>query len=414
MTYRWITIPLLLTLGLVSSGRATCLRTCVVTFLGPECETPSAWPSNLPLRIGAQCERTCCTRPDPGPRVCGTQPDSTLPEFFCIPRGGGAFSFSENRCGRQFELIYEVDLAPLHHQIVFSPYNGPGGTCEGTIVADFDVEQSFATTQTPPTFTPTSTLSETPIPSCTPTDTPTATPSPSRTPTEFYPGCCVNHTCPLLCGPTPTPQCGGVCNGGPCLTSGGAGGNCLQTTEGCQCILEVTPTATPPPSRTPTEFFPTCCRSASGCRDPRSGGAILCLLPGEGSYGAPFVCNTQSGQCEISLATSTPTVRATVSQFTPTRTTTPTPNPSPTEFFPGCCANNTCPLLCEPTPTPAPDCQGDCDGDHSVQVNELVVAVRIALGTLPGSSCLALHCSTDTVSIECLVRAVSHALQGCP
>jgi hypothetical protein len=72
-----------------------------------------------------------------------------------------------------------------------------------------------------------------------------------------------------------------------------------------------------------------------------------------------------------------------------------------------------------PTPTatvpPAGGCVGDCNGDGSVVINELIVAVNIALGASPVSMCAASACEEGpVVSISCLIQAVNAALSGCP
>jgi len=70
-----------------------------------------------------------------------------------------------------------------------------------------------------------------------------------------------------------------------------------------------------------------------------------------------------------------------------------------------------------PTPTPTetpPVCAGDCDGDGTVRVDELVRAVAIALGAQPLQTCRAADADADgSVSIGELVRAVGRALEGC-
>lgn len=71
--------------------------------------------------------------------------------------------------------------------------------------------------------------------------------------------------------------------------------------------LAQTPTPSAGPSPTPTELFPTCCQSATSCRDPRLGGGILCQPGGEMSFGFPYVCNEGTGQCELPTETATPT-----------------------------------------------------------------------------------------------------------
>ena len=67
------------------------------------------------------------------------------------------------------------------------------------------------------------------------------------------------------------------------------------------------------------------------------------------------------------------------------------------------------------TPTPAPGaCVGDCNGDGSVTVNELILMVNIALGILPPSACPAGDANHDgSVTITEIITAVNNALNGC-
>jgi hypothetical protein len=59
-------------------------------------------------------------------------------------------------------------------------------------------------------------------------------------------------------------------------------------------------------------------------------------------------------------------------------------------------------------------CVGDCDGDHSVQIQELILAVRIADGEVPVSSCKEIDANLDgVVAVNELVAAVNRALSGC-
>ena len=59
-------------------------------------------------------------------------------------------------------------------------------------------------------------------------------------------------------------------------------------------------------------------------------------------------------------------------------------------------------------------CVGDCDGDCSVGISELIRGVGVSLGNLPLSSCSALDANGDgSVSISELIRAVNNALNGC-
>jgi hypothetical protein len=62
---------------------------------------------------------------------------------------------------------------------------------------------------------------------------------------------------------------------------------------------------------------------------------------------------------------------------------------------------------------PAP-CAGDCDDNGQVTVDELTVAVRIALGLAPVGDCVAGDADGDgRVSVDEIVRAVAGALGSC-
>lgn len=67
------------------------------------------------------------------------------------------------------------------------------------------------------------------------------------------------------------------------------------------------------------------------------------------------------------------------------------------------------------TPTPSPaSCQGDCDGDGRVAINELVRGVAVALGRESVSACTAVDEDNDgNVRINELIAAVRNALLGC-
>lgn len=62
-----------------------------------------------------------------------------------------------------------------------------------------------------------------------------------------------------------------------------------------------------------------------------------------------------------------------------------------------------------------PGCSGDCDGDGALSINELILAVRIALGEEDASACGSIDANGDgAVAIDELIAAVSRALGGCP
>lgn len=59
-------------------------------------------------------------------------------------------------------------------------------------------------------------------------------------------------------------------------------------------------------------------------------------------------------------------------------------------------------------------CPGDCDGDHTVRIDELVRGVRIALGEQPTEACAAFDRDRDgAVAIDELIAAVTAALGIC-
>src|SRR5262249_32929967 len=58
-------------------------------------------------------------------------------------------------------------------------------------------------------------------------------------------------------------------------------------------------------------------------------------------------------------------------------------------------------------------CAGDCNGDGMVDVNELIVAVNIALGTVPIAQCPSLDNGDGSVPVDRLVLAATNALDGC-
>jgi hypothetical protein len=65
------------------------------------------------------------------------------------------------------------------------------------------------------------------------------------------------------------------------------------------------------------------------------------------------------------------------------------------------------------SPAVGQPCHGDCNGDRTVSVDELVVGVRIALGDATRDACPG-FVGEEPLAIEALIRAVVSALQGCP
>jgi len=59
-------------------------------------------------------------------------------------------------------------------------------------------------------------------------------------------------------------------------------------------------------------------------------------------------------------------------------------------------------------------CDGDCDGNGRVTVDELVRGVGMALGSLPSDDCPATDSDgNEAVSIDDLMRAIRRTLDGC-
>ncbi len=104
---------------------------------------------------------------------------------------------------------------------------------------------------------------------------------------------------------------------------------------------------------------------------------------------------------------------------TPTNVAASTPTPSPTNVpdspTPTSSLETATPTaMGEDTPTPSAICQGDCNGDGVVGINELIRAINISLVRLPVAECSAVDANRDgTVSISELIGAVNRLLSGC-
>ncbi len=72
------------------------------------------------------------------------------------------------------------------------------------------------------------------------------------------------------------------------------------------------------------------------------------------------------------------------------------------------CPNGTC----QP---PVPSCVGDCGGDGSVTVDELLAMVSEALGSVAAGTCPAGDGDVDgQITVDEIITAVGHSLSGCP
>jgi hypothetical protein len=143
-------------------------------------------------------------------------------------------------------------------------------------------------------------------------------------------------------------------------------------------LFDVTP---PPPTLSPT---PSASRTATITDTPTP---------------TPTVTNTP-----VPIATATPIDTATPTLTVvplPTATTRPAGTATPT-------------FTVAPTPI-AVTCPGDCNGDRSVTVDELLTLVNIALGNTNVSACVAGDLNHDgQISIAEILAAVNAALSGCP
>ena len=115
-----------------------------------------------------------------------------------------------------------------------------------------------------------------------------------------------------------------------------------------------------------------------------------------GNFGATREIVVRIG--DPSPAPPTPTATPTRSA-TNTRTATRTPTgPTPTI-----------------TSTPNTTCAGDCNGNHVVAVNEIILMIDIAFGDAPLSRCPAGDADNDgMITISDLLKAVNNLLNGCP
>lgn len=63
----------------------------------------------------------------------------------------------------------------------------------------------------------------------------------------------------------------------------------------------------------------------------------------------------------------------------------------------------------------AQHCVGDCNGDGSVRIDELILGVQVDLGSAPVDACPAIDCNEGLppIIVACMVIAVDNALEGC-
>ena len=182
------------------------------------------------------------------------------------------------------------------------------------------------------------------------------------------------------------------------VLAGNQDGNLLQGVLPVNAILTVDPDAplsTATATRTDTRTVtPTPTASATRTATPTATATATATAPATGTA-TPTPSETPV-PTDTAVPTETPMPTATATP-SPTPTVTATPSVTPT-----------------PTETPVP-CTGDCDGDGSVSISELILAVNISLGATPASACAAIDRDHGgTVTIDELIAAVNNAAAGCP
>jgi len=151
-----------------------------------------------------------------------------------------------------------------------------------------------------------------------------------------------------------------------------------------------------------------CCQCPASCAVPINGSCGGCaLVLGAACIGGDLcVLNTPTEP----PATPTPTATATP---TPAATSTPTPTNTPT-VTPVATVTCTPTQTAPPTSTPRP-CVGDCNGDGTVTVDEILTMVNIALGNVSVTACEAGDANGDEqITVDEILTAVNNALNGCP
>jgi hypothetical protein len=224
-----------------------------------------------------------------------------------------------------------------------------------------DITANFDTTPPPASPTPT----RTPSPTATATSVATATnsPPPTATPTPT---------------PTPTPSAS------PTPTSSVT----LLPTATATNTATATPTPTTTPSASPTPTLTVTSPPTPTVTNTPMRTATATRTPSVTPTGTPTTSPSSSPS-----ASATPVTTETA---TPTFTVAPTASPTLTR-----------------TPTQVM-CGGDCNGDGTVTVDELLRMVNIALSTVDVSMCTSGDANHDSeITIDEILTAVNTALNGC-
>jgi hypothetical protein len=173
-------------------------------------------------------------------------------------------------------------------------------------------------------------------------------------------------------------------------------------------VFENQPRVPLPPTATPTEVqSETATATPTATDTPTATGTAT-------ATGTTTASRTATATATVSpsatpSATPTPSVTGTApATLSPTAgappTATPTEAPSGTPTDP----------IATPTATAGSPCAGDCDQSGEVNINELIRAVNIALGSAPIAECASLDVNADgAVDISELIRAVGNGLASC-
>lgn len=148
------------------------------------------------------------------------------------------------------------------------------------------------------------------------------------------------------------------------------------------------------------------------------------VSPGQGTA-TPTRSATPQATATAAVATSTPTTvptlaptatrsPTTIATLVPTATVPPTV-PATATVIPTGVPTATAGPTGVPTPTvPAGTCNGDCNGDSEVTVDEVITGVNIALGSVAVANCRAMDTNSDQeVTVDEILKAINAALNGC-
>ncbi len=159
-----------------------------------------------------------------------------------------------------------------------------------------------------------------------------------------------------------------------------------------------TRTQTPPPSATPTNVPPTFTRT----RTP----TVPLSTPTRTATRTSSATATRTAtRTSSAVPSATAAPSATATNPVPSATPTSTPiGPTPTGSI-------------SPSPSPtatSQSCVGDCNGNGTVAINELIVGVNIVLDMQPLSACPVFdRNNSDSVTIGELIEGVNNLLNGC-